>query len=130
MKYCNFEYKYHADMVRWWPAKHDFPLPGEDFLPDIGFIVDETACGFLYTTNSKLFFIEWVFANPQKDKELRTKALDQLFMLLQEKAHAMGAQAVLSASAIPAYSEVLERNRFKMTDNGISHYVKLLEENK
>lgn len=121
-----FNYEEHAVMVGKWLTKHSFPLPPKDLLPDIGFLVDDAACGFLYTTNSKLGWVEWVFSNPEKPKEDRAAALDVVFKLLENVANQVGITALFSAASIPGYAAVLERNNFKSTDKNITHYIKLL----
>lgn len=121
-----FDYNEHAKLVEKWPEKHNFPLPPPEFLPDVGFIVDDTACGFLYISNSKIGWVEWVYSNPEKPKEQRADALDMLFKLLEITAKELGIRVLFSASAIPAYKSILERNGFEITDKDVVHYLKVL----
>lgn len=127
MKAEKFDYDKHHEMVSKWLEKHSFPLPPKDYLPSVGFVVNDTACGFLYISNSKLGWIEWVFADPLKSLEERQRALDTLFALLYLKAQEFEIEALFSSSSIPAYEAVLTRNGFKVTDKNVTHFVKLLK---
>lgn len=126
MNAVKFNYEEHAGIVAKWPEKHFFPLPPREFLPEIGFVVENAACGFLYTTNSQLAWVEWIFSNPEKPKEVRTESLDVLFKLLEITARELGFKVLFSASGFDAYSQVLERNGFSKTDLNMVHFVKLL----
>jgi hypothetical protein len=118
-----FNYEQDAPTVIEWGKAHTFPLPPQECLPDIGYIANETAAGFLYTTNSRLAWMEWVFADPKKSKEERAQALDTLIEYLCAVAEDKGCLAVFSASGFKAFSEVLERNGFKESDSGMKHYL-------
>jgi hypothetical protein len=119
-----FNFKEHAQDIRKWGEKHQFPLPPLDFLPDIGLVVNNAAAGFLYTSNSKLGWIEWVFSNPEKPAEERTEALDTLMSALEQIAITRGLKALFSSSGSTGYQKVLERNSFKQTDTNVTQYVK------
>jgi hypothetical protein len=119
-----FSYKEDAPTINEWGKAHAFPLPPEECLPPIGYIANEAAVGFLYTTDSKLAWMEWVFADPKKPKEERKVALDTLIEYLSAVAEDKGCLAIFSASGFKAFSSVLERNGFTETDSGISHFIK------
>lgn len=121
-----FDYKKHADMVRKWGETHQFPLPPYDMLPSTGFMVEDKACGFLYTTNSKIGWLEWVFSNPEKTKEERKEALDLLFKLIEYTARDLQVGVLLTASHVPAYADIVSRNGFQETDKNITHFIKIL----
>lgn len=123
-----FVYSRDAEMVLQWGKHHDFPLPAEAYLPDIGFMVEDIACGFLYVTNSKLAWIEWVFANPEKHETERKEAIDRVFKLLEITASQLGYACIFSASSGEFYSKVLKRNDYQETDKNMSHFIKVLEE--
>lgn len=122
-----FDYDKHAVMVNTWGEKHDFPLPPKNFLSNVGFVVNETACGFLYTTNSDLAWIEWVFGNPEKTREERTLGIDLLMKLLEATAKEAGCRAIFTSAGSAAYRAVLERNKFDPMETTVSHHLKVLE---
>jgi hypothetical protein len=123
-----FHYETHAPEVRKWLTKHNFPLPPENILPTTGFIIEDLACGFLYSSNSRLGWIEWVFSNPEKTQSERSEALDILFLLLETTAKELKIEVLFSSSKISAYSDILLRNGFKETDKNMTHYIKMIGE--
>ena len=124
MSVVPFNYEQHIEIVNSWGEKHQFHLPPKDALPKTGFMVNNTACGFLYQTDSVIGIFEWVFADPSKTKEERNQAIDKLFEVAEVVAKVKGIKMVLSYSAHNAYTQVLERNNFQLTDNNMTHYVK------
>jgi hypothetical protein len=124
MKIIPFSYEEHAERVNEWGERHHFPLPPPDLLPDIGMMVDDTAVGFLYSTNSKLGWIEWIFANPEKTPEERKEAIDTLLSALEKAAIIRGMKVLFSSSGSDAFKGVLERNGFAKTDENVTQYVK------
>lgn len=121
-----FDYQKHAALVTSWGKKHNFPLLPKEFLPNIGFMVGDTACGFLYSTNSAMGWVEWVFTNPEKSKEERKEAINMLFDLIEVAAQELKVKALFSAAANPAYAQILKRHGFEKTDENVIHFVKNL----
>lgn len=124
MKITQFNYRQHAEQVEAWGAKHRFPLPSKDFLPETGILVEDIAAGFIYLSNSKISWIEWVFSNPEKSVEERREALDFLMDTLEKIGIAHGMKAIFSSAAVGAYKSILERNGYKETDSSMTHFVK------
>jgi hypothetical protein len=122
-----FRFEEHSQMINDWGKKHGFPLPPKEFLSDIGLVVDDTCAGFLYTSNSKIAWIEWVFSNPEKPIEERAKALDNLMKGLEQFAILQGSQVLLSAAGSDAYRSIVERNGFIQTDQNMTHHMKRIE---
>lgn len=129
MNVVAFDYEKHSAEVSRWGSQHSFPLPPKEMLPNTGFMVNETACGFLYSTNSSLAWLEWVFSNPEKSEHERQESLDILFQMIEATAKELDIKAVFSASAIPAYSKILLRNGFNETDKNVTHYIKMMGAN-
>lgn len=126
MKVSDFNYEEHAPEVSKWLEKHQFPLPPEQMLPPEGYMIEDIACGFLYTTDSTFGWIEWVFSNPTKTKEERQVALDLLMALLEAQAKDLGVEVIFSSASVNAYHAILKRNGFMETDRDVTHYVKML----
>lgn len=124
MKITQFNYEKHADEVMKWGSKHKFPLPAKEFLPETGIMVDDSAVGFVYLSNSNLAWIEWIFSNPEKSPDERKEALDLLMSTLEKIAIAHGMKAIFSSSGHDGYRKVLERNGFQETDVNVVHHIK------
>ena len=79
---------YEDILIGWWKDWKWSPPP-KDMLPSIGVIVydcDTPVCaGFLYTTNSKASWLEFIVSNfNYKDKEKREEAIILLISTLSE----------------------------------------------
>jgi hypothetical protein len=124
MKTIQFNYEQHASMVNKWAEKHSFPLPPKEYLPETGLIVEDTAAGFVYLSNSNLAWVEWIFSNPEKSPEERQESIDSLMSTLEKIAIAHGAKALFSSSGSEGYRKVLERNGFTETDKNVIQHIK------
>lgn len=124
----DFVYDQHAKTIREWGSKHSFDLPIAELLPQLGLVVNDAACGFLYQTDSKLGWLEWVYANPNKSKEERKEALDLLFQEMERRAIILGFKCLFSAAAHQAYADVLHRQSFQLTDSSVKHFIKKIGE--
>lgn len=93
-------------LMREWGEFWRFPAPPRDFLPE-NFESGMSVCledgtvvclGFLYLTNSKACWLEFVFSNPEiKDKELRAKSIEFLIESLCSVARQLGYKWVFSS---------------------------------
>lgn len=90
-----------------------FPPPPPEFLPDNGLgglkivMNGEIVCaGFLYETNSKVAWLEFVVSNPNiKDRDLRHKALVDLIRYLTVQAEMKGYKYVFSSLRNPSLTD-------------------------
>lgn len=78
-----------------WYKNHGQEAEQADFLSDIGFIVDNIAAAFLYTTNSSVCWIESYISNPESNKKDRKKALDLITEAIIQKAKDLGFMAII-----------------------------------
>lgn len=76
--------------VMGWAADMEVGCPSLDALSDIGFIVDDTAVGFLYLTNSSVGLLEGFMANPKSDKNDRDSAINWITLNLLDVAKVKG----------------------------------------
>ena len=77
---------YHNSLVKWWKFWR-FPAPNLDMLPESGIIVSkdgvDICAGYLYFTNSKIAWLEYVVSNNEvRDRELRKEAICHLINTL------------------------------------------------
>lgn len=117
----NFGYRFleesdYSVLVEWWNWFR-FPVPPQDCLPDNGrsgimVSIDgiDVCAGFLYATNSKLSWIEFVVSNPDYKDKNRKEAIKQCIYGLTVLAKNNGFTAVFSSVKkeylIPYYEEV------------------------
>lgn len=71
----------HFEEISAFYAGHGWPVPPQrEILPDIGFVAENAetgeklAVGFLYTSNSNVFFLEWTATNPGARLRERARA--------------------------------------------------------
>jgi hypothetical protein len=67
----------------WWEAWGWIPPP-KDFLPEIGVIVDEVAAGFLYISNSKISWVDWIVSDKNYRGEDRDDIINVVLASLEE----------------------------------------------
>jgi len=85
---------YEDVLVGWWKDWRWTP-PAKDFLSDKGYMVycdDEPVCaGFMYVTNSKAVWCDWIISNLKyKDRQKRKEALELLVQTISDDAERMG----------------------------------------
>lgn len=83
MEFRYFKEKEDYDKLCDWWKFWRFTPPSIEMLPRTGVIVNndgvDVACGFLYLTDSKMCWIEFVVSNPLvKDKKVRSECIDSL----------------------------------------------------
>lgn len=65
----------HYEMLCHWFIKRDLPIPKKEMLSDLGLVVNNTAIGFLFKTNSKTAYIDNIVTNPSMLSLERDNAL-------------------------------------------------------
>jgi hypothetical protein len=113
-------------IVKTWADARKFPLVPQEFLPSIGFIHENYCVGFLYKTDSKICWLEWVISNPVSDKPARDKALNELLSALVEIAHKEGFKAIFSSLEHKGLIERYNSLGFVETDKGMTNMVRRL----
>jgi hypothetical protein len=91
-------------LVKWWLAWKDWGAnPTKETLPQngTGGIMIEinnvpTVAGFLYLTNSKVAWIEWVVSDPDYKEKNKKEAIELLITTLEMVARSQGAEIILS----------------------------------
>ena len=96
-----YSHKSHYEMVKSWLAYRKMAPPEQRLFSTTGFVVDDTAIGFLMCTNSRQFYIDHIVANPKRSKSDRDKALRFLFKALEETAREAGALLVVVLANLP-----------------------------
>lgn len=113
--------------VNSWLEERKLPILYETFLPVTGFLVENTAVGFLYKTDSSLCWMEWIVTNPKSEKEARDVALDLVIESLLLEAKAWGAKAVFTSLNHPKLMERYKKHGFQVSDTNVTHFIKGVE---
>lgn len=110
--------------VNSWLEERKLPILHQTFLPLTGFIVENTAVGFLYKSDSSICWIEWLVSNSKVDKEIRSAALDLVIDNLLSEAKAWGAKAVFTSVDNPKLLERYKKHGFQVSDTNVTHLIK------
>ena len=113
-----------------WPEWKD-KFPTKDLLPEDGtggYIVEKgdvaIVAGFLYTTNSKVGWVEWIVSNKDyKDKD-RKDALELLISGIEHVAEASGCSIILSIARNKGLIHTFKELNYTVDDNPSFEVVK------
>jgi hypothetical protein len=88
----------------WWTA-WNWPIINRDMLPDNGtggIMVEHEGenivAGFLYWSNSKLVWLDWIISNPKSDKDIRQEAIKKLILTAESMTKKAGSKFMMSIS--------------------------------
>lgn len=110
-------------LCSWWSG-HGWTPPSQEMLPEIGFVVDNIAAGFLYKTDSKITWLEFIIANPRSEKNERSKALDLVIEQLYSKAKELGFKAVFTSATHKGLIDRYKKHGFEVSDLEMTNLVK------
>lgn len=119
-------------MVRAWWEGHGFPPVPLAFLPQLGVIAHtgtDLAAAWLYMDNScGVSMLEWLVTNPASSGRDSLRAIQAITQHLQTMATEFGYTVMLTAAKQPSLCRVHEKNGFLKTDEGMTHFVKRLND--
>ena len=88
----------------WWKS-WGWPVLPKDMLPDNGtggIMVEHDnkniVAGFLYWSNSKLVWLDWIISNPDAKKDLRQEAIKKLILTAESMVKEAGSNYMMSIS--------------------------------
>lgn len=124
--------EYYDIMKSWWHMR-DKPAPDIHFLPPTSIMLwygDLPLCaGFLFKTDANIAIINHVVSNPSIPgikKWIRSEALDELLMRLQELAKADGFNLLTASSNVMRLNQRYEKLGFEKSDENETHYGKVI----
>jgi hypothetical protein len=117
----------------WWRQWRWTP-PVKEILPDNGtggFIVYDgdtpVVAGFLYDTNSKIAWVEWVISNfDYRDKEGRKEAIEMLLIYLSGLAKAKGKSVCYSLLKNKSLIEAYKNVGYQASTTGYTEMIKVI----
>ena len=88
----------------WWKA-WNWPVMAKDMLPDNGtggiMVENESqniVAGFLYWSNSKLVWLDWIISNPKVSRDIRQEAIKKLILTAEHMTKQAGSKYMMSIS--------------------------------
>ncbi len=93
-------------LVSWWLSWEEWQLhPAKEMLPmnGVGGLIVESenkpiVAGFLYLTNSKIAWMEWIISDKNYKENNKKEAIELLINSLEEVAKSTGAEMIFSVS--------------------------------
>lgn len=124
---------YDNILLGWW-RDWRWTAPVREFLPEMGtsgiivYLEDTPICaGFLYATNSKVFWLEWIISDMRyKDRQVRKQAIDFLIEELCKTAKDAGALFIYSIIKNPSLIGTYEELGFFQGDHGAQEMIKII----
>jgi len=123
---------YENTLVKWW-ADFDFTAPPKELLPDNGlggamvFNEDSEICaGFLYQTNSKIAWVEFIISNKEYRGSDRGEAIEYLINVLSIKAKELGYTSIYTSLNHKVLIERYKRCGFIASSQNCTEMVKKL----
>jgi len=113
----------YITLCEWW-VEHKWGVIPMNCLPKVGFVVNNICAGFLYQTDSKIAWLEWIISNPQSNKEERDVALDLLINQLLITAKELGFKLVFTSVKHPKLKERYLEHGFLITENNSTEMVR------
>ena len=99
----------------WWKA-WGWPVMAKDMLPDDGtggiMIENEgenIVAGFLYWSNSKMVWLDWIISNPNADKKIRKQAIELLILTAEQMVKEAGSKYMMSISRSNSLLKIHEK---------------------
>ena len=99
----------------WWKA-WGWPVMAKDMLPDYGtggIMVENKGenivAGFLYWSNSKLVWLDWIISNPNADKKIRKQAIEMLILTAEQMVKDAGSKYMMSISRSNSLLKIHEK---------------------
>lgn len=118
----------YEELCKWWNFWKFPPMP-IDCLPTTGVMVYDglknlAAC-FIYSSDSKVCWLEFIVANPDGSKEERKEAIETLLVSAKTMALSMGFKIIFTSCKNPFLIPKLEKH-FDKTDSDVSHFIRRL----
>ena len=95
-------------------------------LPRVGAVVDGVCAGFLYATDSKICWLEWIVGNPDSPHEIRAEGLNLLINELCAYAKKVGFEVVFTSSNHTRLMDRLDAAGFIKTDTNVTQLIRRL----
>lgn len=102
------------DRINAWLDEHGKPgTLTETEIPSVGLIVEDTAAGFLYITDSSVAFLENFVSNPKAQKRQVREAIDEIIKRLMIFAHEAGISRLVGITTKQSMAKRAEAAGFR-----------------
>lgn len=116
----------YPDAVDWW-ADHSWPVIPPQMLPELGLVAEDDGfkycMGWLYRTDSKICWLEYIVANPDAPLKKRSKAIDLLIEGAIFSAKEMGYKVIFSSLKSKGLMRRFNKQGFVYGDNAMTNMI-------
>ena len=70
---------------------------------------ENIVAGFLYWSNSKLVWLDWIISNPNADKKIRKQAIEMLILTAEQMVKEAGSKYIMSISRSNSLLKIHEK---------------------
>ena len=96
-KFELYDESIHYDEIRSWFIERELRPFSKDMISKSG-LINEHICGFLYTTNSSMAWIDCIISNPKSTHIQRKESLEGLIPRLSAMAKIDGVKVIIAAA--------------------------------
>lgn len=107
--------KDYETIVKWWKWWR-WPVLPQSMLPDGGkggYMIEKNGtpiiCGFVYLTNSKIAWLEWIVSNPDYREKDRKQAIEMLINHVEDDCKSLGMTHVFSIGRSKSLIDIHEK---------------------
>jgi hypothetical protein len=124
-----FDIAWHPVICGWW-EKHSFGQIPLSHLPKNGRIVadfetnEPLAAGFIYMTDSKMGWLEFIVTNPHSNPITRAKAVDALVEELVLLSKDLGIECLFTSTTRDSLSKTLQKHGFRVGDTDTKQLIR------
>lgn len=120
---------YSNTLTKWWESWGWNPPP-YDMLPSNGFIISKNGvdicAGFIYSTDSKASWLEYIVSNKEYKDSDRASAIEMLINCLSAKAKEMGFKYIYTSLKNKPLIKKYENCGFMKGDSNCQEMIKIL----
>jgi len=116
----------------WWKA-WNWPVMTKDMLPDNGtggIMVENKGenivAGFLYWSNSKLVWLDWIISNPKVSRDIRQEAIKKLILTAEHMTKKAGSKYMMSISRSNSLLKTHEQMGWKVDKTPSHEMIKVI----
>lgn len=126
------EEKDYQELLSWW-SFWKFPAPAQEMLPDnglCGIMISKNevniSAGFLFFTNSKICWLEYIVSNPEYRSKDRSEAIQLLINELSAIAKEKGFKVMFTTLKNPNLINHYKKCGYLMGSTGTCEMIRLL----
>jgi hypothetical protein len=115
MRIDKFNIEEHKDIIDSWCDGWKMSRFPDWWLPETGFIAENTLAAFMYKTDSGVAYIECVISNPEKPHKERNAAMRDVNTAIEDEAKRLGFRVLLGLTANYEVAKASEEEGYQVT---------------